>query len=99
MADHRYYIEGKERETLRREACTPGTRTGTLDRIVNWAKSLSSEQIFWLFGPAGTGKTTVAYTIARFFEAAGEADGAIALGGNFLCSLARKCEGFANALN
>ncbi|TEB29601.1 WD40 repeat-like protein [Coprinellus micaceus] len=118
MADHRYYIEGKERETLRREACTPGTRTGTLDRIVNWAKSLSSEQTFWLFGPAGTGKTTVAYTIARFFEATGEADGAITLGGNFLCSrqfddtrsvkriirtlayqLARKCEGFANALN
>ncbi len=30
--------------------------------------------MYWLFGPAGSGKSTIAYTVARRFEFAGDAD-------------------------
>jgi len=42
--------------------------------------------VYWLFGPAGSGKTTIAYTVARRFEFAGDADDTTILGGNFFCS-------------
>ncbi|TEB21769.1 WD40 repeat-like protein [Coprinellus micaceus] len=119
-ADHKYHLEDEEREKLRREPCTPGTRSPILGKLVNWAGDPSPESpdIFWLFGPAGSGKTTIAFTVARFFEGAIEADNTIVLGGNFLCShqfeetrrttciirtvvyhLARRCDGFADALS
>ena len=73
---------------LRRQVCTPGTRVGILDDIVTWAKntSLDSPNVYWLFGHAGSGKTTIAYTIARRFEFAGDSKDAVILGGNFFCS-------------
>ncbi|TEB33393.1 WD40 repeat-like protein [Coprinellus micaceus] len=118
MADHKYYLEGRQKEGLRREVCTPGTRVRILGHAVKWANDPESEDVFWMFGPAGSGKTTIAFTIARRFEATFDADDTITLGGNFLCSrqfeetrlktciirtlvyqLARKCAGFAEALN
>jgi hypothetical protein len=73
---------------LRRQVCTPGTRVHILDDIVTWAKNTSSDSpnVYWLFGHAGSGKTTIAYTIARRFEFAGDSDDTIILGGNFFCS-------------
>ena len=88
IADHKYYLEGSEGQLLRRTVCTPGTRTRLLDQIIKWAKDTSptSPKVYWLFGPAGSGKTTIAYTIARRFEFAGEKGDIIILGGNFFCS-------------
>jgi hypothetical protein len=73
---------------LRRQVCTPGTRVRILDDIVTWAKNTSSDSpnVYWLFGHAGSGKSTIAYTIARRFEFAGDSDNTIILGGNFFCS-------------
>ena len=73
---------------LRRAVCTPGTRIRILDNITRWANNTSSESqsIYWLFGQAGSGKSTIAYTIARRFEFASDADDTIILGGNFFCS-------------
>jgi len=75
---------------LRRAVCTPGTRVRILGDITRWANDTSSESqsVYWLFGPAGSGKSTIAYTIARRFEFASDADadGTIVLGGNFFCS-------------
>ncbi|KAJ2932066.1 hypothetical protein H1R20_g5023, partial [Candolleomyces eurysporus] len=48
--------------------------------------SSESQEIYWLFGPAGSGKSTIAYTIARRFELTVEVDDTIFLGGNFFCS-------------
>jgi hypothetical protein len=42
--------------------------------------------MFWLFGHAGSGKSTIAYTIARRFEFAGDSSDTVVLGGNFFCS-------------
>ena len=73
---------------LRRAVCTPGTRLDILAKIAKWANddSPQSQSVFWLFGRAGSGKSTIAYTIARRFEFASDADDRIVLGGNFFCS-------------
>jgi len=88
IADHKYYLEGKERRLLHRGVCTPGTRVRILSNITRWANDTHSESqsVYWLFGPAGSGKSTIAYTVARRFEFAGDADDTITLGGNFFCS-------------
>jgi hypothetical protein len=73
---------------LRRAVCTPGTRVRILSEITKWANDTSpeSQSVYWLFGQAGSGKSTIAYTIARRFEFAGDAEDTIVLGGNFFCS-------------
>ena len=65
--------------------CTCGTRIRILDMIIGWANR-GTQSIFWLFGPAGSGKSTIAYTIARRFELTSDANDTIVLGGNFFCS-------------
>jgi hypothetical protein len=88
IADHKYHLESKEERRVRREVCTPGTRVRILDDIITWAKNTSpgSPNIYWLFGQAGSGKSTIAYSIARRFEFAGDPNDTIILGGNFFCS-------------
>jgi hypothetical protein len=88
IAHHDYLLEGEEGQLLRRQVCTPGTRVHILDDIVTWAKNTSSDSpnVYWLFGHAGSGKTTIAYTISWRFEFAGDSDNMIILGGNFFCS-------------
>jgi len=85
LADHKYYLEGEEKEVLRRSVCTRGTRKRLLKEIIAWAEESSTGTIYWLFGPAGSGKSTIAYTIARRFELV-TTDDTIVLGGNFMSS-------------
>jgi hypothetical protein len=47
--------------------CLPNTRTELLHHIQGWAKDQSSKPMFWLNGAAGTGKSTIARTVARTF--------------------------------
>jgi hypothetical protein len=44
--------------------CSEGTREGVLKQITNWIYRKDGHQIYWLNGGAGTGKTTIALTIA-----------------------------------
>ncbi|KAL0944803.1 vegetative incompatibility protein het-e-1 [Colletotrichum truncatum] len=46
--------------------CESGTRLGILKRIHQWIDEPSAEPLFWLVGPAGTGKSTIARTVADF---------------------------------
>ena len=49
--------------------CLPQTRVDILQEIYNWADGQDERCIFWLNGLAGTGKSTIARTIARrYFE-------------------------------
>jgi hypothetical protein len=66
-ADHKTVLE---EQGLKREVCTDGTRVKILEDITKWAndRSLASPRVFWLTGQAGSGKTTIAYTIAKRFE-------------------------------
>lgn len=52
--------------------CLPGTRTELRSQISEWAESSDGKCIFWLNGMAGTGKSTIARTVARSFEDKGQ---------------------------
>ena len=76
---------------MTREPCTAGTREEILKEIIAWADDISADSppVFWLTGQAGSGKTTIAYTVAKHFDELEEAEHAgrhTVLGGNFLCS-------------
>ncbi|KAF1948113.1 hypothetical protein CC80DRAFT_486595 [Byssothecium circinans] len=47
--------------------CLLNTRTELLRHIQGWANDTNSKPIFWLNGAAGTGKSTIARTVARAF--------------------------------
>ncbi|QRV92793.1 WD40 repeat protein [Ceratobasidium sp. AG-Ba] len=60
--------------------CLEGTRMETLDHINNWAvEATDSPRLFWLHGPAGCGKSSVATSICHSLR---QAD---ALAGSFFC--------------
>ncbi|KAL4756008.1 uncharacterized protein BDW70DRAFT_166876 [Aspergillus foveolatus] len=48
--------------------CLPDTRVKLRSQITEWAKSSDSKCIFWLNGMAGTGKSTIARTVAQTFS-------------------------------
>jgi hypothetical protein len=52
--------------------CLPNTRTALLHTIAEWANKRDSKPIFWLSGMAGTGKSTIARTIAQSLSEAGQ---------------------------
>ncbi|KAF2821770.1 vegetative incompatibility protein HET-E-1 [Ophiobolus disseminans] len=52
--------------------CLPNTRKQLLEEITTWANSKDGKSIFWLSGMAGTGKSTIARTIARLFASQGQ---------------------------
>jgi len=51
--------------------CQPETRDKVLKKVRSWADSRTT-LVCWLSGPAGTGKTTVAHTIAEEYDERGE---------------------------
>jgi hypothetical protein len=55
----------RERELEHATVCEEGTRRGVLDNISAWSTAPNGHPICWLQGPAGTGKSTVAHTIAK----------------------------------
>jgi len=63
-----------------RQGCLKGTRTTVLDKIESWSKDPNMAPVYWLNGLAGTGKSTIAQTIAEHIFADGR------LGASFFCS-------------
>ncbi|KAF8306201.1 hypothetical protein DL93DRAFT_2180056, partial [Clavulina sp. PMI_390] len=55
--------------------CLPGTRTAILEALQVWAAGASTtvtlNPVLWLQGVAGAGKSSIAASIAKFFEHAG----------------------------
>ncbi|KAH9240140.1 hypothetical protein K456DRAFT_1746028 [Colletotrichum gloeosporioides 23] len=47
--------------------CHPDTRQDLLRNILEWADDPDGRCIFWLRGPAGTGKSTISKTVAKMF--------------------------------
>jgi len=54
-------------ERQHEDLCLQNTRVEILDMIKTWAGGQDDRNIFWLSGLAGTGKSTIARTIARLF--------------------------------
>jgi Cdc6-like AAA superfamily ATPase len=64
-----------------------GTRADVLDRIFGWISvdtqvddDAMDSRVFWINGPTGTGKTTIAHTVAKTCKDRG------ILGASFFCS-------------
>ena len=52
-----------------RKLCLEGTRSGILGEIMDWISDVNDNtRIFWLHGTAGSGKSTIAHTIANRFK-------------------------------
>jgi hypothetical protein len=63
-----------------RQGCLKGTRITILDEIELWTRDFGRPPAYWLNGLAGTGKSTIAQTIAERVFADGQ------LGASFFCS-------------
>ncbi|KIL54132.1 hypothetical protein M378DRAFT_1061937 [Amanita muscaria Koide BX008] len=61
------YAEGAGIDTTK--ACLEGTRTEILDEIKGWVTTTDANapQVLWLSGPAGTGKSAIAHSVARWW--------------------------------
>lgn len=67
----------------RKPRCLGNTRVRLLEMVDGWSRSPDSAGIFWLSGMAGTGKSTIARTIADRFAKEGQ------LGASFFFSRGR----------
>ncbi|CAE6452385.1 unnamed protein product [Rhizoctonia solani] len=76
-----YYSSAKAIE-LKRDLCTPGTRIDVLAHMHQWASMYGPDagSVYWLNGMAGTGKTTIAYSLCA------ELDKRDQLAASFFCS-------------
>jgi hypothetical protein len=63
-----------------RRACTENTRTAILEAITVWAFDFTKPNIYWMNGMAGTGKTTITYSISIILKSHN------ILGATFFCS-------------
>jgi hypothetical protein len=65
------YAKGAGLNTMKQ--CLPGTRTEILSQITDWINGGedAAKRVLWLSGPAGTGKSAIAHTTAKWFSAMG----------------------------
>ncbi|EUC62977.1 NACHT domain protein, partial [Rhizoctonia solani AG-3 Rhs1AP] len=77
------WYDSAEGIELKRRGCTPDTRVDVLATILDWARSTGGG-VYWLNGMAGTGKTTIAYSVCA------ELDARRQLGASFFCSRLRE---------
>ena len=63
-----------------RKGCLKGTRGAVLNEIELWISNFKKPPVYWLNGLAGTGKSTIAQTIAERVFVDGQ------LGASFFCS-------------
>ncbi|KAF8695737.1 WD40 repeat-like protein, partial [Rhizoctonia solani] len=69
-----------EAADIKRGACTEGTREAQIKLLLEWADEPSSGRTCWMNGMAGTGKTTIAYTVCTELKSKNQ------LGASFFCS-------------
>ncbi|CAE6368766.1 unnamed protein product, partial [Rhizoctonia solani] len=73
-----------EGEALKRGECTAGTRVREIAKLLGWVRNKAEGSVYWLNGMAGTGKTTIAYSVCAGL------DSAHMLGASFFCSRLRE---------
>ncbi|CAE6533260.1 unnamed protein product [Rhizoctonia solani] len=73
-------------DRTKRCRCADGTRESELEKLMTWARDPSAEPVYWINGMAGTGKTTIAYTLCNELDKTDE------LAASFFCTrLLPKC--------
>ncbi|KAF8761573.1 WD domain, G-beta repeat [Rhizoctonia solani] len=69
-------------DEIGRRQCTEGTRESLLADLYQWSDSLDDKPVYLMSGIAGTGKTTIAYSLAKLLEDDSR------LGASFFCTRA-----------
>ncbi|KAG8724161.1 hypothetical protein FRC09_000055 [Ceratobasidium sp. 395] len=77
---HAAWYSSADSQKLHRDECTPDTRVQVLERFRVWRDDDEGEKVYWLNGMAGTGKTTLSYTLCKQLEEDSR------LAANFFCS-------------
>ncbi|KAG8785035.1 hypothetical protein FRC12_018054 [Ceratobasidium sp. 428] len=80
VPSHAAWYSSAESQKLHRDECTPDTRVQVLEQFKVWRDDDEGERIYWLNGMAGTGKTTLSYTLCKQLEEDSR------LAANFFCS-------------
>ena len=75
-----YHTPDADHRSKGRQKCLRGTGRNVLRGIEHWLAGEPSQHVFWLSGLAGTGKSTIAQTLAEITFADAE------LGASFFCS-------------
>lgn len=71
---------------IHRRMCTENTRGTVLSSLDSWSDDSDAEKIYWMNGMAGTGKTTIACTLATTLESRGQ------LAASFFCThISQEC--------
>ncbi|GAB1525174.1 hypothetical protein RhiTH_008331 [Rhizoctonia solani] len=65
---------------MQRRGCTPDTRVKILSEAMEWTRNPDSPKVYWMNGMAGTGKTTITYSLCEQLEKSKQ------LGACFFCS-------------
>ncbi|KAH7338678.1 WD40-repeat-containing domain protein [Rhizoctonia solani] len=78
VEDARY--DSKYSMLVKRRGCTPETREKVQESLQAWARDPTGAKIYWMNGMAGTGKTTIAYSLCSWLE------DNLLLGASFFCS-------------
>jgi NACHT domain len=60
--------DSREREDEQASICKEHTREKVLIAITAWAERRNGHPVCWLVGPAGSGKSTIAHTIAKRYD-------------------------------
>ncbi|KAB5591856.1 Vegetative incompatibility protein HET-E-1 [Ceratobasidium theobromae] len=66
--------------TIKRHGCTAETREKVQDDLQKWVQDPNGAKVFWMSGMAGTGKTTLAYSLCEWLEMNNQ------FGASFFCS-------------
>ena len=80
LLDRMYHTRDAGYRCGNRRGCLRGTRKEVLWEIERWLVGEQEQRVFWLNGLAGTGKSTIAQTVAETTFADGK------LGASFFCS-------------
>src|SRR4051812_44055350 len=66
--------------TIKRGGCTPETREKIMQDIKDWVADPNGAKLYWMNGMAGTGKTTILYSLCEGVGKMGR------IGGDYFCS-------------
>jgi len=77
--------------TIKRRGCTAETRKKILNDIQDWAEDPNGTRVYWMNGMAGTGKTTILYSLCEWLSKKQR------LGGDYFCSrISSSCRDVSN---
>ncbi|KAH7339348.1 hypothetical protein B0J17DRAFT_357881 [Rhizoctonia solani] len=74
------FYNSAEAFQVKRGPCTTNTRINVLDELASWVETSKPGSVYWMSGMAGTGKTTISYSLCKQLQDSGR------LAASFFCT-------------